>query len=572
MADMANTVQAIRGQLQPDFYGTPQGVSLPRGAGLRPVGPTSYPVAPYGAPALGAPTPAAVPPVNVLPTGTTPPNLPGSAGVPALRTPTMPAANMNRGFTLGEGSPLETAGRPVIDVTPPRQIGYNEPIRTMPNAAGLRRLRTATATAPPSSAAALEEAILPRTVGSELASDFVGGARVASLPLTALAFAPQIVGAISNASQTSGLGYQQGVRKVPTMFGNPQGEISTMGISNTNPFTGSRVANLVAPAAAIGTPGVAQAATLPVTPPAPSNPAGLRAKFIADEGDQPAMQQAFVQNEGAPAGGLRNLATITDPSGKALASGDVTYDPAAEAARLKANNVTAYDQNAQHVDQVYADQVAQADRVNAANGIPGAGGLRFRTTGDYLSGARPQTGLGALLALGAAGQQAQQYNENQQVQTQLGIAGLKARSEAALQAAQAQAALQHGSYFSALGALKDSQIGNLFEKLNTMREVQAMKDAQHEASLKVAAEKPEIAAVMGDATEAPIYRALGSDLGTYRAARQLMSRGGIVYQPKPFKTGIYGFRDTNPAGFYTADGQPVDMMSLAGKWAQQQGQ
>lgn len=59
------------------------------------------------------------------------------------------------------------------------------------------------------------------------------------------------------------------------------------------------------------------------------------------------------------------------------------------------------------------------------------GGLRFKSVNDFTGGARPQTGLGALLSLGLAGQQAGAYNEQVKAQmeheTKLGEIGLGLR-------------------------------------------------------------------------------------------------------------------------------------------------
>lgn len=116
MADMASPRAII------DFYGTNGGPAIPKGNGLRPIGPVAapaYPVAPYQAPvqqAFGG---------KVLPSGPTI-ELGGRSPVPALRPPA--------------GGVVSTAPT----VTPgvqqaPRQIGYTPAVeRTMPNARGLK--------------------------------------------------------------------------------------------------------------------------------------------------------------------------------------------------------------------------------------------------------------------------------------------------------------------------------------------------------------------------------------------------------------------------------------------------
>jgi hypothetical protein len=176
---------------------------------------------------LGVPKMLPVPAVN-------PQNL------PAVRGNTLPVPNMNRGWSTGPINPMGPGGRVPV-TSAPLQIGFTPPS--------------------PATVSPLQLGFKPQAIraGIEGMGDFApyatnGVAKTGMLrsgigaigrglthPLVAAASVlGPLAGATGDMERKSGLGYQRGINKSSEMQGGP---ISTLGISNTNPFTGLPVTN-----------------------------------------------------------------------------------------------------------------------------------------------------------------------------------------------------------------------------------------------------------------------------------------------------------------------------------------
>lgn len=126
-----------------------------------------------------------------------------------------------------------------------------------------------------------------------------------------------------------------------------------------------------------------------------------------------------------------------------------------------------------------------------------------------------------------------------------------------LKSAQAKEALQRGSYFASRPEEIQGRIDAMAEKnaFSLQAAQEKIKQAQEGSELKTLA--------AGDPNFTAKFGALGGNLATYKAAEELAAAGGFEYKPKPFKTGVIGMRTTHPAGWYDADGNQVQMGSLA---------
>ena len=326
----------------------------------------------------------------------------------------------------------------------------------------------------------------------------------------------------------------------------------------------ARVGNYAA--GPVTTPTPPQAPLVVWGPDTPANtPAGFRAAEEAPTTvwgpDTPANTQAgFRAAEEAPP---RNIASIYNsanfgygevPSigsgghGARLGSMDVTYDPAAEAERMKRAGVTPYDPNAQ---------------VQAPTGAPkpltaaeGAARLGWKPEGiNMFAGQRLADAANASV-----------------------LGSQKQASEAALQAAQAQQALQHGNYFSQLGALRENKLNELqssiAEKGREADQKIAAAEAAGEAKAATTQDQTILKAALADpaGADAKLLGSVGGDVAKYKAAKQLLGTGKIEFKAKPFTTGFpTGFRDENPAGYYKAGdySKPVDIHDLASQFLAQ---